>query len=142
MSAILTDTSTIVNVLLPVNVEDLAMTRRNASIAVIPTVSAGACCAPIGAGILGEEAAAALAASFAALADPARLRLLSLVANAPSGEVCACDLAAPIGKSQPTISHHLKILTEIGLVHREKRGVWAWYRANPEKLAQLRSALA
>ena len=100
------------------------------------------CCAPLQASVLDDESAVALAASFAALADPARLRLLSLIANASSGEACACDLIEPIGKSQPTVSHHLKVLTDAGLVHREKRGVWAWYRANDEKLAELRSVLA
>ena len=91
---------------------------------------------------LGDASAALLATAFAALADPARLKLLNLIATAPAGEACACDLIEPIGKSQPTVSHHLKVLTGAGLILREKRGVWAWYRANPEKLAQLRSALA
>ena len=100
------------------------------------------CCAPLQESALDNASAALLAASFAALADPARLKLLSLIATAPAGEACACDLIEPIGKSQPTVSHHLKVLTDAGVVLREKRGVWAWYRANPEKLAQLRSALA
>ena len=100
------------------------------------------CCAPIQQSALDDASAALLATAFAALADPARLKLLSLIATAPAGEACACDLIEPIGKSQPTVSHHLKVLTETGLIFREKRGVWAWYRANPEKLTQLRSALA
>ena len=76
------------------------------------------------------------------LADPARLRVLSLLASASGGEVCACDLVAPVGRSQPTVSHHLKVLTEAGLIVGDKRGRWIWYRAIPERLAQLRAALA
>ena len=91
---------------------------------------------------LGERDAVPLAQSFAALGDPARLRLLSLIASQPAGEVCACDLVEPLGKSQPTVSHHLKVLYEAGLVERDKRGSWVWYRAVPERLAALREALA
>ena len=82
-----------------------------------------------------------LATAFGALADPARLRLISLIATASAGEACACDLIGPIGKSQPTVSHHLKILTDAGLILRDKRGVWAWYRVNPDRVAQLRAVL-
>ncbi len=99
------------------------------------------CCAPIGKDVLGEEEAVALAGAFAALADPVRLRLLSIVANAAPGEVCACDLVEPVGKSQPTVSHHLKILTDAGLLTREKRGVWVWYRVDAKRLAALRKLL-
>jgi ArsR family transcriptional regulator len=91
---------------------------------------------------LGERDAVPLAQAFAALGDPARLRLLSLIASQPAGEVCACDLVEPLGKSQPTVSHHLKVLYEAGLVERDKRGSWVWYRAVPERLAALREALA
>ena len=91
---------------------------------------------------VGEREADDLSLAFKALSDPARLRLLSLIASQPSGEGCACDLVAPIGKSQPTISHHLKVLREAGLVTSERRGQWIWYRAVPERLEQLRSALA
>lgn len=90
---------------------------------------------------LSERDADELAAVFTALSDPVRLRLLSIVSSAPDGEVCACDLVTPIGKSQPTVSHHLKILFEAGLVEREKRGVWVWYRAVPERLDSLASRL-
>ncbi len=99
------------------------------------------CCAPLRETVLNHAGASELAMGFAALADPARLRLLSLIATAPAGEACACDLVTPIGKSQPTVSHHLKILTDAGLIHREKRGVWAWYRANTERIEELRTAL-
>src|SRR3954451_5655920 len=88
-----------------------------------------------------EATAAALAKGFHALADPARLRLLSLIAAQPAGEVCACDLVEPLGKSQPTVSHHLKVLYEAGLVDRERRGTWVWYRVERGRLAALRVAL-
>jgi ArsR family transcriptional regulator len=100
-----------------------------------------ACCEPVLTDTLGEDEATELAAAFKVLADPARLRLLSLIANAPGGEGCACDLIGPLGRSQPTVSHHLSVLTDAGLVTREKRGRWAWYRVVPERLAVLRDAL-
>ena len=99
------------------------------------------CCAPVSAEVLEEDQAALLAHSFAALADPIRLRLLSCIASAQSGEVCACDLVGPSGRSQPTVSHHMKVLVDAGLVTRDKRGLWVWYRLAPERLAALRAAL-
>ena len=81
-----------------------------------------------------------LAHAFAALADPVRLRLLSMIAGAD--EVCSCDLQEPLGKSQPTVSHHTKTLAEAGLIVGEKRGRWVYWRIVPERLADLRSALA
>ena len=101
-----------------------------------------ACCEPVLESPLGEDDAAELASAFKVLADPARLRLLSLVANSPGGEGCACDLVSPLGRSQPTVSHHLAVLVDAGLLEREKRGRWAWYRVVPERLAVLRDALA
>jgi len=100
------------------------------------------CCAPLLAAPLAEDDAEELARGFHALADPARLRLLSLIAAQREGEVCACELVEPLGKSQPTVSHHLKVLYEAGLVDREKRGTWVWYWAVPEQLAALRRVLA
>lgn len=100
------------------------------------------CCAPVGDRPLSEEEAAAAARVFAALADPARLRLLSLLAAAERGEVSACDLVSPLGRSQPTVSHHLKVLHAAGLVERERRGAWVWYRISPEQLDALRALLA
>jgi ArsR family transcriptional regulator, arsenate/arsenite/antimonite-responsive transcriptional repressor len=100
------------------------------------------CCPTVSEAPLGEDAAGALAKGFAALADPARLRLLSLIAAAEAGEVCACDLVEPLGRSQPTVSHHLKVLFEAGLVDREKRGTWVWYSIRREQLDALRSILA
>ena len=101
-----------------------------------------ACCQPVLASPLGEDEATELAASFKVLADPARLRLLSLIATTAGGEACACDLVEPLARSQPTVSHHLAVLVEAGLVTRDKRGKWAWYRVVPERLAVLRDALS
>lgn len=98
------------------------------------------CCPPVGTATLDEGQSTLLARSFGALADPVRLRLLSHIAAA-GDEVCACDLTAIADRSQPTISHHMKILFEAGLVTREKRGLWVWYRVAPARLAALRSAL-
>src|ERR1700749_918621 len=81
-----------------------------------------------------------LAGMFAALADPVRLRLLSLVAEA--GELCSCNLKEPLGKSQPTISHHTKVLAEAGLIRGEKRGRWVWWQVVPERLDAVRNSLA
>ncbi|MSO79631.1 MAG: transcriptional regulator [Acidimicrobiia bacterium] len=100
------------------------------------------CCEPVLTAPLGEDDAEELASAFKVLADPARLRLMSLVANSPSGEVCACDLVVPLGRSQPTISHHLSVLVDAGLLARERRGKWAWYSMVPEKLAVLCQILA
>lgn len=99
-----------------------------------------ACCTPVRAELLDEAQAELLARSFAALADPIRLRLLSAVASS-GDEVCACDLVEPSGRSQPTVSHHMKILVDAGLVSRDKRGTWVWYRVVPERLEALRAVL-
>jgi ArsR family transcriptional regulator len=100
------------------------------------------CCASVLDAPLSEPDARVVARGFAALAEPARLRLLSLLAAAEGGEGCACDLVEPLGKSQPTVSHHLKILSEAGLVTGDKRGRWIWYRVVPERLDALRRAIA
>src|SRR5262249_34343776 len=97
------------------------------------------CCASVLAAPLDEAEAEDLARVFAALADPVRLRLMSLVADA--GEICSCDLEAPLGKSQPTISHHAKVLADVGLVVGEKRGRWVWWRIVPDRVAAVRAAL-
>jgi ArsR family transcriptional regulator len=101
-----------------------------------------ACCAPVTAELLDEDQAEVLARSFAALADPIRLRLLSYIASSEYEEVCACDLLEPSGRSQPTVSHPMKILVDAGLVTRDKRGLWVWYRIVPERLDALRSVLS
>ena len=100
------------------------------------------CCPAVLSTPLTEARAEELAMAFAVLADPVRIRLLSLVVSAESGEACVCELVEPLGRSQPTISHHLKILADAGLIAGEKRGRWVWYRAVPERLAQLSSVLA
>jgi len=99
------------------------------------------CCAPVLDGPLSAGDAERLAAAFKAVADPARLRLLSLIAAQPGGEACTCDLTEPIGLSQPTVSHHLKVLHDAGLLARDKRARWTYYRIVPEQLAALRTAL-
>ncbi len=98
------------------------------------------CCPSLLAAPLTEAAADDLARVFAALADPVRLRLLSLVAEA--GELCSCNLEEPLGKSQPTISHHTKVLADAGLVRGEKRGRWVWWTVVPERLDVIRDAVA
>ncbi len=99
-----------------------------------------ACSPSVLAAPLATAEAEQLARGFAALADPVRLRLLSMIAAAE--EVCSCDLLEPLGKAQPTVSHHTKALADAGLIVGEKRGRWVYWRAIPEQLEQLRSALA
>ncbi len=101
-----------------------------------------ACCPPLAAAALDERDAGTLARGFAALGDPVRLRLLSLLASSADGAVCVCDLVEPVGRSQPTVSHHLRVLREAGLVTVEKRGTNNWYAAVPAALDSLRAALA
>lgn len=91
---------------------------------------------------LSEGQAAELADVLKAMADPARLRLLSIIASAPGGEACACDFATPLGRSQPTVSHHLSQLVRAGLISRQQRGKWAWFRINDERVAALCDCLA
>ena len=98
------------------------------------------CCAPLQASPLAEDEAVELAKLFAALGDPVRLRLLSLIAECD--EVCSCDLEEPLGKSQPTVSHHTKALVDAGLITGEKRGRWMMWRIVPERIAAMRAALA
>lgn len=101
-----------------------------------------ACCAPLQATTLGADDADALARRFSALADPVRLRLLSILSTSADGAVCACDLVEPVGRSQSTVSHHLKILRAAGLVTSERRGTNIWYAAVPAALEAVRQALA
>jgi ArsR family transcriptional regulator, arsenate/arsenite/antimonite-responsive transcriptional repressor len=101
-----------------------------------------ACCAPLAAEPLDDAGAGVLARQFAALADPVRLRLLSLLATAEAGAVCACDLVEPVGRSQPTVSHHLRVLVDSGLAVSEKRGRNVWYAVVPGALEALREALS
>jgi ArsR family transcriptional regulator len=99
------------------------------------------CCPAVLATPLSEDRAAEIARALAVLADPARLRLLSLITTAPAGEACVCELVEPLGRSQPTVSHHLKVLVDAGLIEGEKRGRWVWYRPVRERLAQVRAVL-
>jgi ArsR family transcriptional regulator len=100
------------------------------------------CCPAVLTAPLNEARAEELSGAFAVLADPVRLRLLSLLASAEAGEVCVCELVEPVGRSQPTVSHHLKILVEAGMITGDKRGRWVWYRVVPARLAELRGVLA
>jgi len=100
-----------------------------------------ACCPPLLAAPLSDEDADELAVAFKALADPVRLRLLSLIAAAPDGTACSCDLEDPVGKSQPTVSHHLSLLADAGLITKEKVGRWVNCTVVPERLAALRDVL-
>ena len=98
------------------------------------------CCTSVLEAPLGESEADELAQAFAALADPVRLRLLSFIAAA--GEVCSCDLLVPLDRSQPTVSHHTKVLADAGLIAGEKRGRWVWWSVVPARVAEVREALA
>ena len=106
----------------------------------VATLDPVVCCPSVVAAPLSAAEAEDLASVFAALADPVRLRLLSLVAEA--GEVCSCDLLEPLGKSQPTVSHHTKALADAGLIHGERQGKWVWWSLVPERVAALRDALS
>ena len=106
-----------------------------------PIATLTAECPPLLAGPLETTDAERLAAALRVLADPARLRLLSLIQAQPSGEACVCHLTEPLGLSQPTVSHHLKVLLQAGLVEREKRGSWAFFRVVPDQLRALSALL-
>jgi ArsR family transcriptional regulator len=101
-----------------------------------------ACCAPVLKRRLGREDAEELASTFKAIADPGRLRLLNFIAGQPDAEACVCHLVEPLGLAQPTVSHHLKVLTDAGLLARERRGTWMFYKLVPERVDALRGALA
>lgn len=106
---------------------------------IVVTGDGALCCSPLLEAPISEAEAVDLSRLMAALADPVRLRILSLVAA--QGEVCSCDLQEPVGRSQPTVSHHTKVLAEAGLITGEKRGRWTWWSVVPERLAHLRRAL-
>lgn len=114
------------------------MVKRTAT---LELTDATACCPSVLSAPLDAAEAAALALGFSALADPVRLQVLSILAAAPDGEVCVCDIVGPLGKSQPTVSHHMKILAEAGLVHGERRSKWVYYSLDRARLAALRSAI-
>ncbi|MHB8439988.1 MAG: ArsR/SmtB family transcription factor [Acidimicrobiales bacterium] len=108
---------------------------------VVKITTTDRCCPSVLAAPLDASEATELATGFIALADPVRLRVLSILAASPEGEVCVCDLVGPLAKSQPTVSHHLKILSDAGLVHGARRGKWVWYSLDFDRLADLRSTL-
>ena len=107
----------------------------------LPVLEQALCCTPMVREPLGEEDAVDLARMFKALADPVRLRLLSLIASFQGGQACVCDLMGPFDVTQPTISHHLKVLREAGLVDSERRGTWVYYWVLPAALARLSALL-
>jgi ArsR family transcriptional regulator len=100
------------------------------------------CCPPILREPLPASEAEDMAAALRVIADPARLRILNLLSAAQNGEACVCDLTEPLGLTQPTVSHHLRVLADAGLVEREQRGRWAFYRLLPDRLDVIRRALA
>lgn len=100
------------------------------------------CCTPLYQGVLDEEDAAEMATLLAALADPVRLRIVSMLATASQGAACGCDLEVPLGLSQPTVSHHLKILREAGLISGRKEGRWVHYSVIPERLQEITDAIS
>jgi ArsR family transcriptional regulator len=107
------------------------------SVLELTPVEAVACCSPLTKEPLSVDQAERIAPLLKALADPVRLRLLSLVASYADGEACVCDLNDAFDLSQPTISHHLKVLHDVGLLDRSKRGVWVYYQIRPEALSDV-----
>lgn len=101
-----------------------------------------ACCSPLAREPISADAAIELAGLLKAIADPTRLRLLSLIQAHEGGEACVCDLTDPVGLSQPTVSHHLRVLLDAGLVTRTKRATWAYYKAVPGRLAALAAVIS
>ena len=122
---------------LPLDIDNCQYRRVSKSVLELTPVEAVACCAPLTKQPLTSAQAEAIAPLLKALADPVRLRLLSLVASHEDGEACVCDLNDAFDLSQPTISHHLKVLHDLGLLERSKRGVWVYYRIRPAALADL-----
>jgi ArsR family transcriptional regulator len=101
-----------------------------------------ACCSPLTGGALDDGQAERLALMFKALGDPTRVKLVSLIAATETGEACICDLTEPVGLTQPTVSHHMRLLTEAGLVTREQRGKWAYYRVDHDTLRAVAQAVS
>jgi ArsR family transcriptional regulator, arsenate/arsenite/antimonite-responsive transcriptional repressor len=122
---------------LPQDIEICQYRRMSKSLTLLTPADTVACCPPLSAQPLSQAQAEQIAPLLKALADPVRLRLMSLVASHQGGEACVCDLNDAFDLTQPTISHHLKVLHEAGLLDREKRGVWVYYRASTQALASL-----
>ncbi|MBR7837927.1 helix-turn-helix transcriptional regulator, partial [Actinospica durhamensis] len=117
------------------------MSKQSASAVVELPMADAVCCTPLSEAALSAEQAKDLAPAFKALGDPVRLQLLSQIASAPSGEVCVCDLTPAYNLTGPTISHHLKVLREAGLIDCERRGTWVYYWAIPGRMAALAHVL-
>ncbi len=100
------------------------------------------CCEPGISAPLSRADADSLAQLLKAVSDPTRLQLLSIIRSSPDNQACVCDLTAPVGLSQPTVSHHLKVLTDAGILTREQRGTWAWFSVNQDRLKDIAKALA
>jgi len=120
-----------------IGIDECQYRRMPKSLTVLDPAGLAGCCQPLSAEPLSQAQAEQVAPLLKALGDPVRLRLMSLIASHPGGEACVCDLNDAFELSQPTISHHLKVLHEAGLVDRDKRGVWAYYRVRTEALASL-----
>lgn len=105
-------------------------------------LGAVSCCTPLARTPLSADEAADLADLLKAIADPTRLRLISLIQSHDGGEACVCELTGPLGRTQPTVSHHLKVLTDAGIIERQKRGVWAYYKAVPATLRTIAELIA
>ena len=115
----------------------------NVTTRALPVIDQAAvpCCEPLGAGRLDAEQAAALARRLKVLADPTRLRLLSMLLDSENGEACTCDLVEPLGLSQPTVTHHLQRMAEVGIVHGEQRGRWTYYSVDKNAIEAITDAL-
>jgi len=122
---------------LATDIEICQYRRMSKSLPLLEPAGTAVCCPPLSAEPLSAEQAELVAPQLKALADPVRLRLMSLVASHPGGEACVCDLNEAFDLTQPTISHHLKVLHEAGLLDRDKRGVWVYYRARTQALTSL-----
>ena len=118
----------------------MPMKQKSHQLPAIPVLLAE-CCSPVVGEVLTVTEAESLAAVLKAIAEPTRLRLVSLVAARADGEACVCDLTEPVGLSQPTVSHHLKILVDAGVLQREQRGKWAYYKLVPETLVSVSDLL-
>jgi ArsR family transcriptional regulator len=117
------------------------MSKSASPLTVIDLDADAPCCPPMAQNRIPAETAAVLALGFKALGDPIRLQLMSMIASAPGGEICVCDLTPAFEISGPTISHHLKVLREAGLVDAERRASWVYYRARPGLMRQLATLL-
>jgi ArsR family transcriptional regulator len=126
---------------LAADIEICQYRHMSKSLLVLTPVEAVACCSPVTREPLSAEAADHIVPLVKALADPVRLRLVSLIASHADGEACVCDLNDAFELSQPTISHHLKLLHEAGILDRQKRGVWVYYRVNADALSDLANLL-